>query len=146
MTVADDVDKLLRHIARRVLAPEGALEIERDASAADDAAGIVADQQRAKREEEQRAADLADPFRSGLLRADAARRAGGDAISLDDRKEEDNLQADALIHFLVRADLATSKARETDQHRYIYTISIDWPSLERVAREARVNLNDVLKS
>lgn len=142
--MADDADKLLRHIARRVLAPEGALEIERDAAAAVEAADLVAEQQRTKRDEEQRANDLVEPFRAALRRAGAARRAGGDAISLDDRKHEDNLQADALINFLVRAELATSRARETDQHRYIYTIAIDWDALERVAQEARVNLNDVL--
>ncbi|HUG13931.1 MAG TPA: hypothetical protein VMM78_02840 [Thermomicrobiales bacterium] len=142
--MADDADKLLRHIARRVLARESALEIERDSTAANDGAEIAADQRRVMRDEEQRAEDLSGPFRDGLRRADAARRAGGDAISLDDRKQEDNLQADALIHFLVRADLATSRARETDQHRYIYTISIDWEALTRVAREARVDLDSVL--
>jgi hypothetical protein len=142
--VAGDVDKLLKHIARRVLAPESALEIERDSSAANDATEIVAGQRRVMRDEEHRAEELAGPFRAGLLRADAARRAGGDSISLDDRKQDENLQADALIHFLVRADLATSRARETDQHRYIYTIAIDWEALERVARDARVELSDVL--
>lgn len=142
--MADDVDKLLRHIARRVLARESAIEIERDSTAAVDAAEIEADQRRARRDEEQRAGELAGPFRAGLLRADAARRAGGDSISLDDRKQEDNRQADALIHFLVRADLATSRARETEQHRYIYTIAIDWEALERVARDARIELSDVL--
>lgn len=142
--MADDVDKLLRHIARQVLAPESALEIERDSSAANDATGIVADQRRVMRDEEQRADELAGSFRAGLLRAEAARRAGGDSISLDDRKQDEDRQADALIHFLVRAGLATSRARETDRHRYIYTIAVDWEALERVARDARIELSDVL--
>jgi hypothetical protein len=142
--VADDVEKLLRFIARRMLAREQALEIEREASAANEAPGIVADQQRAAREQEQRADELAGPFRAALLRAEAARRAGGNAISLDDRKAEEDRQADALIHFLVRADLASSTTRETEQHRYIYTISIDWDALDRVAHEAHVNLDGLL--
>jgi hypothetical protein len=142
--VADDVDKLLRFIARRMLAREQALEIERDASAANDAPDIVADQERAVREEEQRADDLAGPFKDALRRADAARRAGGNAVSLDDRKLEDDRQADALIHFLVRSDLASSTTRETEQHQYIYTISIDWEALDRVAHEANVNLGGIL--
>jgi hypothetical protein len=142
--VADDVDKLLRFIARRMLAHVEAIEIEREASAANEAADIVADQQRAFRDEEQRADELAGPFRAALRRADAARRAGGNAISLDDRKHEDDRQADALIHFLVRSDLATSTTRETEQHRYIYTISVDWDALKRVAEEAKVDLNGVL--
>ena len=142
--MADDVEKLLRHIARRFLAREEALEVERDANAENDAENIAAQQRRIHRDEEQRASDMADDFRAGLLRAEAARRAGGNAISLDDRKEDENLLADALIHFLVRSDLASSTTRETEQHRYIYTISVDWDALGRTAREARVDLDDLL--
>jgi hypothetical protein len=142
--VADDVEKLLRHIARRYLAREELLEIERDASAADEGANIAAEKRRAIRDEEQRASEMSDVFLEALKRADAARRVGGNAISLDDRKPDDNLQADALIHFLVRSDLASSATRETDQFRYIYTISVDWEALDRVAQEARVSLSDVL--
>jgi hypothetical protein len=142
--VADDVEKLLRFIARRYLAREEALEIERDASAADEGHDIVAGQRRAIQSEEQKASDMAAAFREGLQRAEAARRAGGNAISLDDRKVDDDRMADALIHFLVRSDIATSTTRETEQHRYIYTIAVDWDALDRVARQARVNLGEVL--
>jgi hypothetical protein len=142
--VADDVGKLLRFIARRYLARQEAIEIERDATAADEAEDITANQRRAIREEEQRADALSDAFREGLRRADAARRAGGNAISLDDRKPEEDRQAEALIHFLVRSDLATSTSRETDQHRYIYTIAVEWEGLDRVAHEAKVDLRDLL--
>jgi hypothetical protein len=142
--VADEVEKLLRHIARRYLAREEALEVERDANAENDAENIAAAQRRIRRDEEQRATSMADDFRAALLRAEAARRAGGNAISLDDRKPDDNRQADALIHFLVRSDLAASTTRETDQHRYIYTIAVDWDALARTAREAKVDLDDFL--
>ena len=142
--MADDVEKLLRHIARGYLGRQEALEIERDATAVDDGSDIVADQRRVMREEEQRAEDLSGPFRDGLLRAEAARRAGGNAISLDDRRPDEERQAEALIHFLVRSDLASSTTRETDQHRYIYTVSVDWEALDRVAQDARVDLRDVL--
>jgi hypothetical protein len=141
--VADETEKLLRYIVRTFLARQEVLEIERDAKAEIDAGDIVADQQRAIRDEEQRAEELGDAFRAGLLRADAARRAGGNAISLDDRKEEENRQADALIHFLVRSDLASSTTRETDPHQYIYTIAVDWDALHRTARDARVDLSDM---
>ena len=103
-----------------------------------------ADQERITRFEEARAGSLEEAFRDGLLRADAARRAGGSAISLDDRKPEDNRQADALVNFLVRSKLATSTARETDAQHYIYTVSIDWEALDRVAREAKTSLPKVL--
>ncbi|MEX2314959.1 MAG: hypothetical protein WD628_04515 [Thermomicrobiales bacterium] len=142
--MADDVEKLLRFIGRRFVAREEILEIERDASAADEGHEIVADQRRAIQSEEQKATEMADAFREGLRRAEAARRAGGNAISLDDRKPEDDRVADALIHFLVRSDMASSTTRETDQHRYIYTIFVDWDSIERVSQDAKVNLGEVL--
>jgi hypothetical protein len=142
--VADDVEKLLRFIARRYVAREEILEIERDATAADEGHEIVADQRRAIQTEEQRAVEMADAFREGLRRADAARRAGGNAISLDDRKAEDDRIADALIHFLVRSDIASSTTRETEQHRYIYTIAVNWDALDRVSNDAKVNLSEVL--
>lgn len=141
--MADETEKLLRYIVRAYLARQDVLEIERDATAVDGGADIIADQQRAIRDEEQRADELGDAFRAGLLRADAARRAGGNAISLDDRKEDENRQADALIRFLVRADLASSTTRETDPLQYIYTVAVDWDAFGRVATDARVNLSDM---
>lgn len=142
--MADESRKLLRYIVRNVIARQDAVAIEADATAIDRGEHLEADLRRARREEEQRADELADAFREGLLRAGAAWRAGGNAISLDDRKDEDNRQADALIQFLVRADLASSTTRETERYRYIYTISVDWEALARVAREAKVDLNDVI--
>lgn len=142
--MADDVGKLLRYIVQHYLARQEAIDIEREATAADEAGEIVASQRRAVREEEQRADTLAEPFREGLRRADAAVRAGGNAISLDDRKPDQERQAEALIQFLVRADLAISTSRETEPQRYIYTITVDWPAVDRVAREAHVDLHDIL--
>lgn len=142
--VADDADKLLRYIVRHFIARQDAVSIEQDATAVDQPDEIAADQRRAIREEEQRAGELADAFRDGLQRAERARRAGGNAISLDDRKPEDNRVADAMIQFLVRADLATSSTRETEPQRYIYTIAVDWDALTLLARRARVNLPALL--
>lgn len=142
--MADDVEKLLRFIAHRYVAREEILEIERDASAADAGHEIAADRVRAIQSEEQRAATMGDAFREGLRRADSARRAGGNAISLDDRKPDDDKIADALIHFLVRTQIASSTTRETDRHRYIYTVSVDWNTLDRIAQDAKVNLAEVL--
>lgn len=142
--MANDVQKLLQHITHHYIARQEAIDVERDASAAEPGAAISADKRRVIKEEESRADALTDSFRAGLRRADDARRAGGNAISLDDRKPEEDELADALIHFLVRSQLATSTSRETEQHRYIYTIAIDWDALDKVAREAKVNLNSVL--
>lgn len=138
------MQKLLEYIAYNYIARQEAIELERDASAGEQGEAITADKRRVVKQEEERVDALEDPFRAGLRRADDARRAGGNAISLDDRKPDENQQADALIHFLVRPQLATSTSRETDQHRYIYTIAVDWDALDRVARDAKVNLGTVL--
>ena len=142
----NDVEKLMRHIVREYLAPQDAVNIDLDATASDGGDALAQDKERAERAEQYRAERLAEAFRDALRRADAAYRAGGSGISLDDRKDEENLQADALVHFLVRARLATSTARESDEGHYIYMISIDWDALERVAREARANLPSILGS
>jgi len=142
--VANETEKLLNHIVRHYLVRQDSLEIERDATASDEAVAIAEDQERMARFEEARAEALSSAFREGLLRADAARRAGGSAISLDDRKPEENQQADALVTFLVRSKLATSTARETDTQHYTYIVSIDWEALNRVAREAKTSLSKIL--
>jgi hypothetical protein len=79
------------------------------------------------------------------MRSHNAMRAGGDAISLDDRDPEQNQIADAMVHFLVGPGLATSRTRATDPQHYIYTIWIDWTKLRGVAREAEIDLTESLK-
>lgn len=142
--MANEVEKLMRQIVRSYLAPQEAVNIDLDASASDPGHALAEDKQKAMRTEERRINRLADSFQAGLQRAHDARRVGGTAISLDDRREEENYQAEALVHFLVRTRLATSMTRETDDRHYIYTISIDWDALERVAREARINLAGIV--
>lgn len=138
----DDLDKLLRFIVHNYTGREEIKDIERDASSVDN---VSADQRRALREEEMRAEMLAAPFREGLRRAEAARRAGGDAISLDDRDPTENEIADALVHFLVSPGLASSSTRETEPRHYIYTIAVDWKRLGMIARRARVDLDAAIK-
>jgi hypothetical protein len=144
--MASEVEKLMRHIVRRFLGPQDAIRVDLDAAASDRGEELAEGKERAVRVEELRMARLTGPFHEGLRRAYDARRAGGDAISLDDRDEEENRQADALVNFLVRTRLATSTTRETDENHYIYTISVDWDALERVASEARADLSNILGS
>ena len=142
----DDLQRLLRHIVYHVIAHEEAKDIERDATAIDSVTDVAASQRRVFRDEEQRAEDLAVPFRDGLRRAVAAGKAGGNAISLDDRDPAEDRIADALIHYLVGAGLATSTTRETEEHHYIYTIAIDWEKLADVARQANVDLDGMIRN
>ncbi len=139
--MSDDVRKLLNYIVYQFTGRAEVKELERDASSVEPQSEIRADQRRALRSEEERAARLAPAFREGLARAIAARRVGGNAISLDDRNAMDNAIADAMIHFLVSPGIATSTVRETEPRHYIYTIAIDWSRLNAVAEKARVDLD-----
>lgn len=139
--MSDDLRKLLNYIVHQFTGRAEVKELERDASSVEPQSEIQADQRRVLRGEEERAARLAPAFREGLERAIAAHRAGGNAISLDDRNAVDNAIADAMIHFLVSPGIATSTVRETEPRHYIYTIAIDWSHLNAVAKKARVDLD-----
>ncbi|HET7037114.1 MAG TPA: hypothetical protein VFI42_15620 [Thermomicrobiaceae bacterium] len=140
----DDLDRLLKYIAQHYTGRARAKEVERDAAAEEPDTTLVASERNTIAAEERRAESMAAAFRDGLLRAIAARRAGGNAISLDDRVPEENRMADALVHFLVGADLADSTTREIVPMHYVYTIAIDWKRLAAVAAEAHVNLDTLL--
>jgi hypothetical protein len=141
--VADDIGRLLRYIAEHYTGRARAKEVERDAAAEEPVTTIAESERRTIAAEERRAAELAGPFAQGLQRAVAVRRAGGNAVSLDDRNPDENLMADALVHFLVGAGLATSSTREVEPMHYIYTIAVDWGRLSEVARAANVDLDAI---
>ncbi len=143
--MSDDLQRLLRFIVQHYTWREEVKDIELDASPLEQGSDIAASRRRVRREVEQRADLLSDAFRDGLKRASDARRAGGDAISLDDRVPEDNRIADAMMQFLVGTGLAHSTTRETEPLHYIYTVSIDWSRLNSVARDARVDLGAAMK-
>ena len=144
--MSEDLNRLLKHIVHHYTGRQEAKDVELVASPQEHGSEIVASQRRAVRDAEQRAEALTDAFRDGVLRAAAARRAGGNAISLDDRDPEENRIADAMIQFLVGNGMATSSTRETEPLHYTYTISIDWATFARVAKEARVDMDGVLRN
>jgi hypothetical protein len=137
--VADDLRKLLDHIVRTYVLRDELVSIDQDASASDRGESIESDKKRAMRRELDRADDLAEAFARGVGRSNSG------VIVLDDRKEEENQMADALIHFLVRTDLATSRSIETEPNHYRYQIMINWRKLETVARDAGVDLNNAVR-
>ncbi len=143
--MTDEVQRFLHYIAEHYTGREEAKDIERSA-AAETADEIVAGQRRVMRKERALADRLARPFQRGLRRAYAAHRAGGDAISLDDRDPEENQMAEALIHFLVGPGLARSMTRETEPMHYTYIITINWEKLAVLAHEANIDLEALLKS
>jgi hypothetical protein len=137
--VADDLRKLLDHIVRTYVVRDELVSIDQEASASDRGSAIESDKRRAVRREFDRADDLAEAFSRGIARS----RSG--LIVLDDRNQEENQIADALIHFLVRTDLATSRAVELEPQHYRYRILINWPKLESVARDAGIDLNNAVR-
>jgi hypothetical protein len=137
--VADDLRKVLDHIVRTFVVRDELVAIDQDATASDGGDSIESDKRRAARRELDRAGDLAEAFSRGIARSNSG------LIVLDDREPNENQMADALIHFLVRTDLATSRAVETEPNHYRYRILINWSKLELVAREAGVDLNQAVK-
>jgi len=141
--VADGLDRVLDHIARQYLVREEVRTIDLDASAAEQGDVLEAEKRDAAAREIERANDLRDPFAAGLRQA--AAQAGQTPLSLDDRDPEQDRIAAALIHALVRTDLATSHAEETEENHYVYGLTIDWDALRAVAAEAGVDLDEALR-
>jgi hypothetical protein len=131
--------KLLDHIVRAYVVRDELVSIDQEASASDRAESIESDKRRAVRREFDRADELSDAFSRGISRSQSG------LIVLDDRNREENQIADALIHFLVRTDLASSRAVETEPNHYRYRIMIHLDKLEVVAREAGLNLEQMLR-
>ena len=143
--MADGIDQLLDHIARQYLVRDEQRTIDLDASAADPGDQLETEKREAAAREIERARELRGPFSTGLRRAFASRAAGEAALALDDRIPEQDQMAEALIHALVRTNLATSHSETTDENHYIYRLSIDWDALRSVATEAGVDLDQALR-
>lgn len=94
--------------------------------------------------ERQRARDLGGAFAAGLRRAYAAQGHGEHEIALDDRRQDENAMADALVQFLVRPHFATSHTDRSEPNHYIYRITVDWDRLHRLADEAGIELRSLL--
>ena len=136
--------KVLDYITVRYLVRDDLRGIDFEAEASESGADIESDKREAIKREKERADELAGPFRDGLALAYRARQAGQREIALDDRDPAANAIADALIHTLVRTDLATSTTEETGSLHYVYRIAVDWDRLDRVARAAGVDLDEAL--
>ncbi len=141
--VADQIRRVLDTIVQQLVLNTELRAVELDASAEESGSEIVSDQQVTMRRELDRADDLAPAFRDGLVRAWQRARTG-ESLTLDDRDPEENRIADALIRFLVSYDLAESRSTETDTNHYVYAIAVDWPRLGEIARDAGVEIEQVL--
>ncbi len=145
MSVADGLDQLLDYIARQYLIRDDLRTIDLEASAAESGELLETEKREAAAREIERARELRGPFEAGLRRALESRAAGEANLALDDRVPEQDQMAEALIHALVRTNLATSHSEETDENHYIYMISVDWDALQSVATNAGVDLDGALR-
>jgi hypothetical protein len=143
--MADEAQRLLYYIVEHYTGREEVKDVERSATTAEAVQEIEAEQRRVMRKERALADRMVRPFLRGLAKAYAAYCAGGNAITLDDRNAEENLMAEALIHFLVGPGLASSMSRETEPMHYLYIISVHWDKLAELARKAQVDLEAMLK-
>ena len=139
--MADGLERLLRHLTEREIVRQEQKEVQLTASPREPAETIDADQRIALERERKRAAELGPAFAEGLRRAYDARRAGQNELALDDRRNDENAIADALVQFLVRPDMAASHTEPTEPNHYLYRISIDWGRLATFAAESGIDLD-----
>jgi hypothetical protein len=142
--VIDEVRRVRDYIVNQYVVRDEVRSIDRDASVVPDGQSIETDKQLAVRREEQNAHVLSEPFNTALLLAWIRKTRGGTELQLDDRDPEQNSMADALIQFLVRFDLATSRTEETDPMHYTYYISVDWDRLFAIAASQEIALESAL--
>jgi hypothetical protein len=137
--VADGLGRLLEYLVERDLGQQDQKEVQMIAGAREPDTVITLDQQLALGRERQRATELGPAFVAGLRRAYAARQAGEPYLALDDRQQDENAMADALVQFLVRPHLASSHAAQTEPNHYVYEIAIDWDRLAQVAAASGID-------
>lgn len=142
--MADSVDRLLKILIEREILRVEEKNVELTAGPRVSAETVDTNQTIEADREHQRVSDLGGAFASGLRRAYAAQQAGEHEIALDDRRQDENAMADALVQFLVRPHYATSQTDQSEPNHYIYRIAVDWEHLNRLADEAGIDLRAAL--
>jgi hypothetical protein len=140
VSVADPFAELLEFIVRDYVITDAQKDVDLNATADELAANIEAEKQRIVADSEEQARSLYPAFRAGLILAFEAQGIGHPEIRLDDRDQEQNAIADALITYLVRFDLAESRSEETEPGHYDYFVSINWDRLYSAATDAGIDL------
>lgn len=139
--MTDGLTRLLRELIEGRLVSLEQKEVQRLAGPRTPGETIAADQHIVRERERQRVADLTPAFEAGLRRAYQARQAGQESVTFDDRRDDENAMADALIQFLVRPELARAHTEPTAPNHYRYQIAVDWPQLARLAAQAGIDLD-----
>jgi hypothetical protein len=144
--VADGVERLLNVLIEREILRLEEKNVELTAGPRVSAETVDANQSIEADRERQRVHDLGGAFAAGLRRAYAAQQHGEGEIALDDRRQDENAMADALVQFLVRPHYATSQTDQSEPNHYIYRITVDWEHLNRLADETGIDLRSILRT
>lgn len=142
--MADRLRTVLDFITVQYLVRDDLRGIDFDAEPSETGDAIESDKREAIKRENERTGEIIDAFRDGLALAYRAHQAGQREIALDDRDPAEDAMADALIHALVRTDLAASTTEETAPRHYVYRIAVDWERLGTVARAAGVDFDETM--
>ncbi len=142
--MADGVERLLNVLIEREILRLEEKNVELTAGPRVSAETVDTNQSIEADRERQRVHDLGGAFAAGLRRAYAAQQSGEDEIALDDRRQDENAMADALVQFLVRPHYATSQTDQSEPNHYVYRIAVDWEHLNRLADEAGIDLRSIL--
>lgn len=110
--MADPFAELLDTIVRDYVIADAQKDVDLNAAADIRAENIEAQKRDIVADAEETSRRLGPSFRTGLILAFEAQGVGKPEIRLDDRNPEQNAIADALIMYLVRFDLANSRARK----------------------------------
>ncbi len=144
--VSREIRQFLSAIVSRHAAADEQRSIDMDAGAQVAGADLEAGKMAAVTREREAADTHAKAFSRGLQLAWDRKGRGGAELTLDDRKPDENAMADALIHFLVRFDLASSHSREVGDQHYAYVIAVDWDHIGELARANGQRLEDLFDS
>lgn len=142
--MADGVERLLNVLIEREILRVDEKNVELTAGSRVSAETVDTNQTIEADRERQRVSDLGGAFAAGLRRAYAAHQSGQAEIALDDRRQDENAMADALVQFLVRPHYAASQTDQTEPNHYVYRIAVDWVHLSRLADEAGIDLRTAL--
>ncbi len=142
--MADGLERLLEYLVGREIVGQEEKNVQLNVGPREPGETVAADRRIVHERDRHRVTELGPAFAEGLRRAYDARRAGRPELILDDRHNDENAIADALVQFLVRPDLAASHSEQTEPNHYRYHFTIDWPQLATLAAEAGIDLDQEL--
>jgi hypothetical protein len=87
----------------------------------------------------------ADRLATYVDRANRLAAAKNGRVIVEDTDLTGNGIADAFARFLVTPGLATSQSTEISPGHYRYTFDLDWPTIQGLAAQARVNLDQAVR-